>query len=420
MLINFIIHNYKSINEPLYIDFTNKEQRIKNEEKNLFKKVNGEQVSRINFFYGKNGSGKSKIIEAIKDLKDIALGFRAINPTYLYNERGMRPINKKRISSFFLTEQYNPNSFLSATFSIDNYIYRYSIVIDTRNEKIIEEKLESLTNDNIILFSTKDFEYDYLTKVEEERLRTYKQETRTTLSILKNEFNITNLEFASHINNVYQFFYELKFSFENVEQAKVLKQLYNDEELLLELSEQIKKFDIGIEGIEIKDLNAFIFNNEELRDHLFLEETINEDYEIRIIYKGKSLNFDTQSSGTKKIFSILFSIYNTKRGVYVIDDFEKDIHNEVAIDLVKFLANNKTNLQFIFTTHELEFLNLPEVHNKALHYFVEKNHQTLSTEVIYLSQFSDLRNDDRNSWELFYKKHRLGQYPDILYSRKSD
>ena len=138
---------------------------------------------------------------------------------------------------------------------------------------------------------------------------------------------------------------------------------------------------------------------------------------LDFIHYGHKLGYNEESSGTKKIANIIYSLIASDTKVWIIDDFEHDLHTEIAKELLLYLTKNITDLQFILVTHDLDMLDLEMVHHKALHYFVDRNSKDLSTSVVYLSQFADLRNDSRNSWSSFYRNYRLGQYPKLTINK---
>lgn len=420
----FAIENYKSIKDLLIVDFSNERYKINNEQMNLFIEYENKAISRINFFYGKNGSGKSSIVDALKVFRDITLFNNEISDI---SPRTRRAVGFEKVVPFKLVDKIKNDTFFSITFVINNMRYRYSISYDTTKNVINEEILEYFNKEFKIVFSKNKNEFKGLSAIEKERLETYKLDKMTIIGVINNEIQVSDKEYLAHFKNTLMFFNAMAFDFFDLNNNKSLKTLFDDKHKLTKITEQVKKYDLSIDDIkvsarevslaEFKKRYKILFadkKNKYLED--LVESTYQDsqiEYELNIIHKKKKLDYSEESTGTQRILNFLFSLYATSKKIWIIDDFEHDLHTEAAISIVDFLSKNLHKSQFIFITHELDFLNQPAVHNKALHYFVERDEEELSTQVIKLSQFSDLRNDERNNWEQFYRKFRLAQYPRI-------
>lgn len=419
MIETFVINNYKSIKDLLVIDFTNKKQIIKENQQNLFKDFAGNKISRLNFLYGKNGSGKTTIIEALKVFQELVLSSKDVN-----SKRGRRTLD---VVPFKIVEKVDDNTFFSLIFYSENEKYRFSIMYNSKTNTITDEILEHLTYDKQIIYAKEDQVFTFLSEIEKDRLATYKFTKQTILATLYEEFNLANKTLHKHIENVYLFFNSISFSFLNVNNKKSLAHLVDNKEYINMIIKQLRKFDLTIEDLVI-NAREVSFQEYKKRYSALLEEGLSEafydslieryedakvEYDLNVIHNKKPLDFKEESAGTQMIINILFSLYASNKKIWLIDDFEHDLHKEATMQIVKYLANNLLDLQFVFITHELEFLNIEEIHNKALHYFVIRDEKDLATTVVYLSQFADLRSDERNNWELFYRKFRLAQYPKI-------
>lgn len=427
MITKFSLKNFKSVQELITIDFTSKDYNgTNNFSANIVKEFNNEKIMRLNFFYGKNGAGKSTIVQGIKELKRVALSIPGI-------------VDDEKFGNFFpnivpfkLCNNIDNNTFLSLDFYSDHVKYKYSILFDTLKFEIIDEVLHKIENENLeILYSKHEKNYGDLTKVELERLLTYGLEKTSILSLLNEKIKLSSIPFTQHIKNVRTFFSNIAFDFIDMNYSQSLASLISNKEHLLEIEDNIKKFDLSIQNIEVSMrelsfedyISRFNFIRDKIRGgflNLLKENYENEkiEYKLDFIHNKKSLNYDEESDGTKAIANILFSLVAFKSKVWVIDDFENDLHTEAATELIKYISENIIDSQFIFITHELSFLNLSEVHHKASHYFVERDNTALRTTIKYLTQFKDLRSDDRNSWLEFYKKYRLGQYPNIIINQE--
>lgn len=424
MIKSFAVKNYKSIKELLQIDFTDKGQMISVENKNLFKNYNSSKISRLNFLYGKNGSGKSTIINAIQSMKDIVMTTRVsgseIDFMYSSNE-GVK------ITPFKITNEIGVETFFSMIFMYLDKEYRYTIKYNNEDSYIVDEVLENL-DEGITIYSKIKKIFMNISKIEKERLQTYNLNNNSLLTLLHNEIVIKDNETSKHISNAYNFFDEISFDFIRIDSKKSLKKLSENKESLKRISDQVKLFDLSIDSIEVKErmvsFNDYInrykvierdgrLPNGLMERLKYLYDKDSLEYDLSFIHKKHKLTFPEESSGTREIVNILFSLNASNKKVWIIDDFENDLHKEASIQLIKYLSQNYLDMQFIFVTHELSVLNIKEVRNKALHYLTERDNKNLSTSLVYLTQYTDLRSDDRNSWERFYRNYRLAQYPEI-------
>lgn len=425
MFQSFSVKNYKSIKDLLTIDFTSKNQIIKDEHKSLFAKLNGSTISRLNFFYGKNGSGKSTLKDALSSFVSLimARGDDEEESFLLNKSRYRGGVN---IIPFKLGESLDSNTFFSLTFHIDSDTYRYSIVYDNVKRIIKDEKLEYFDKNFYVIFDKEQNIFNTLSVIEKERLNTYKLDKTTILYVLQNEVELVDKRLKLQINSVYNYLRKVSFDFISIQSDSSLKLLKKQKSFLNQIICKLKEFDLSIDTIKLNTREVsfdeyrrrFSFlENEDFKDFAelvkFNYEREKTEYDFKIIHKNKGIEFSEESAGTQQIMNILFSLYASNKKIWIIDDFENFLHEEAATQLIIYLASNLLDMQFILMAHELSFLNLPEIHNKAVHYFVTKDENDLSTTIVNLTQFSDLRSDERNNWELFYRSFRLGQYPII-------
>ena len=111
MLVSFVIKNFKSIKDVIQVDFTSTGQHVPAKHKNLFIDTNGVTINRLNFFYGKNGAGKSNIIKALRIfLSIIRRDFFEFPELTQYQLRHFRLFD--HVTPFKLGEQVDPLTFL--------------------------------------------------------------------------------------------------------------------------------------------------------------------------------------------------------------------------------------------------------------------------------------------------------------------
>ncbi|CCV64252.1 putative abortive phage resistance protein [Alteracholeplasma palmae J233] len=424
MILSFAVKNYKSIKDLLILDFTTEKSEVQPKFEALVKKEQGQLVTRLNFLYGKNGSGKSSIVDALKAL--CKLGISDNNKT--------SESEKLIIKPFKFLEVLESKTFFTLLFVNNQKKYRYSVSYDVNKEIIDDEQLKYIEDDKeIIIFSKLEDQFLNLNQSELERLKTYKLEKNSILRTLSKEIEISNINIKAHIDNVFSFINKIYFNFTKLNSTQSIKQLINNPKKLNEIKSKIKKFDLTISDIKVeeKDINREEFNSKYSSFFDESDEQINKSlrkvidtfyelqkYNLEIMHDQNGLNYQEESKGTQRALDILFSVYNIDSGVFIIDDFENDLHSKSAQELVKYLAKEFITHQFLFVTHDLEMLDLKEVKFKPLHFFAERDTKDFSTTIERLTTFKDLRSDSRNSWKNFYENHRLTQFPNISINDK--
>lgn len=430
MIEKLAISNFRSIDKMVVIDFSMNNVKYNKEYSKLITKCKDEKISRVNFFYGKNGAGKSTIIHALKYLKSLALESN-YEPESSYF---MFKYNVPKITPFKLLNKIKEESFLSITYCINDNKYRYSVTYNNKESLISDERLEVYIYDSYeLVYSKINKIYNDFTEVELERLKTYKIDFVSILSIVNEKINVSSPSLKVYLNDSFLFFKNLSFSFDSFDDDESLNYLLNDKTYLNKIIKEVKKFDISIDDIKIdrreinyeeyfKRFEDIVVNSNNERDKQIIEYIKNryesEKYEFKLefIHNKKSLSFNDESDGTINILNILFSLIASQKSIWVIDDFENYLHTEAVLELIKYISKGFNSKQFLLVTHELDILDLNEVKFKPVHFFVEKDKLSLSTNIVNLSDFKDLRVDERNSWKKFYQNYRLGQYPEITIS----
>lgn len=429
MIESFAIANYKSIKDILVLDFK-VSGHLGPEFDCLVSRECDSNISKISFIYGKNGAGKSSIVEGLKDFKNLAIN----NDEGAIDTLDYVGKLKQKITPFKLGHKVDPISLFSLVFIVKDHQYRYTLTYDTSKNEIVEEQLEVNEKKAYDIIFSKKMEggFKRLSAIELERLRTYKLEKRSVLSLLYKDINVASPKVFPHIENTYQFLENISFGFDSITKDASLESLYKNPFLQEKITTLIKGFDLSIEDIKIEKREIsfdefkgrYSFLVENPKDQAFQAllrnqyENRNVEYSLNFKHLESYLGFAEESSGTKKIANILYSLHSHHQKVWIIDDFEQDLHTEAVSELLKYIGKGDFDMQFVFITHELGILDLEAFKNKNLHFFVEKNEETLSTNIIKMSQFKDLKSDHDHTWSKFYKELRLGQYPAIQINKE--
>lgn len=123
------------------------------------------------------------------------------------------------------------------------------------------------------------------------------------------------------------------------------------------------------------DIHAWFSQLERLLKQIFDDETVilefdEETYEFHILQQGKEpFDFNTLSSGYQAVLDIVLDImmrmqHQTQRsfdfnlsGIVLIDEIETHLHLELQKDILPFLTKFFPNIQFIVTSHSPFILN---------------------------------------------------------------
>jgi uncharacterized protein len=155
-------------------------------------------------------------------------------------------------------------------------------------------------------------------------------------------------------------------------------------ELKNRVSKIIKKFDVGIEDIEIKKIKR---------------ESSEEQYEVRILHKTDkgTVNWllEEESLGTKKLFLLatrLFWTFETGN-IMLADEFGASTHPHINREIIKMFQNekiNKKHAQLIFNSHDSSLLGKGILRRDQIWYTQKK--EDGSTDLYSLSDYG-VRND---------------------------
>lgn len=147
--------------------------------------------------------------------------------------------------------------------------------------------------------------------------------------------------------------------------------------------------------------------HEEHVDEVFFIHTDEEGNEVKIILHD-------ESDGTQKMFEFSSLIFSSLRngGLLIIDEFNKSLHPDLVRFLVKLFNSeqNSGNGQLIFTTHETSVLRRDLLRRDQI-WFCEKG-KDKSTNLFSLSKFTS-RDDGREDIEEYYLHGRYGAKPII-------
>lgn len=333
-------------------------------------------------FKGANASGKTNGIKVLAFIID-----------FLTNSFSYKPKTAIHFDSFFLSSK--PTE-LYLQFLLGDKEYLYEAVLTTEN--IISEKL-SLNAE--VLFQR---DFDTVTK-------------NTLYSGHKEIAFRSNASFVSTLNqyelpeieDLYQYLtgivlnvgYSGHNSFDYYDYHIVSKRYHELPEIFKSVKEIIKRYDTGVDNIEIKD------KTDESGTVFYYPVFIHENSDGQKL----PLLFEMESKGTQTLFRILLNYFITlnKGSLLVLDEMDEYLDPEILPHLLNFYVTEKNNpkhAQLICTLHTPDIM---DVSGKYRTYIFKK---IKNESICYrLDELKKLRNDRSIIKE--FKKHLIGGYPEI-------
>ena len=398
MLLDIEIKNLKSFKNQTIFSM---EAENKIEDRNSFEVEVGKEkfeLLKTAVLFGGNASGKSNFTSVL-----------SIFRYYLFN-KGIEKYNKEG----FRFGEEDKNSTIKVRNVVDDKIYEYILEINFNIKKIIKEKLYITALERKLVFER-----------ENNKIVKYDKEIFSEYEITIGFINETLTDSDSVISRIIEWrvpeeiekyiFYIDKIKINNYSDdlGKYIYENKNNKKLVIEF---LKKIGIIVNDIEVyREKNEFFLKNiRESKEFQILSEKEQEKllsqiayiYRIHFVYEDNQkqkykLEYYEQSSGTQKILSMFFPIYNllNNGGVMIIDELDITLHYSLIKEIIKMFNSveyNRKNAQLIFTTHNLLLLDFNLFREDQI-WFLENNDVSTGTELYSLS---DIEGYEKNKYLL--------------------
>ena len=344
MLIYFKVQNYKSILEPVMLDFRAMEDD--SSFPNSIIEEAGIRCNAINIIYGPNGSGKSSILDALKTMQRIITS-KNVNEVTVYQ-------NKKANNDFptifeLCLEEMGKIGKVQIIFTGGYYLLQ----------------IYSFNDGNWIELLPKDSQINKSIKTSHFKYQSHENEHRPSFAQMALSI-MYSIYFYDSIDNQLD-------PMDNTSLPNTLSQRVLQKPAVNSMS-----FVGKLSSIEAKK-SSFIYYLKYLMDDIETVEFICEDLDIkyginpnftyniytatpkRIVYKQYSIDIEEESAGTKRILKIAHLLTLGKysyTGTVVIDEIDAGLHDTLATKIIEiFNENRKEARQLIFTTHNTNLLN---------------------------------------------------------------
>jgi AAA15 family ATPase/GTPase len=400
MILEFKVKNFRSIRDEQIFSMIS-EKKINELKENTFKADDKTDVLKTSIIYGRNGSGKSNLLLAIKALIFLvseSSGFKvgqSIPPFEPFRLDKKSKISPIELSLDFITEK-GVRYIYSISFSkekiLDEKLYFYpksqpAKLFDRENGKITygeyftgkKKQIEDLLLDNQL----------YLSKAGQSNLK----------SLHEPYLFITEMIYPSTIHDT---------GYDNV-LINIFTNKIGDEEIpnfKENMNKLLKVADTGILSLDTKEVNL---SEKDLPDDMSdnQKKKIVEDFKYQIKTKHKLFDdgmesgeeeFDLhdESTGTIKLLAVGGLILEALEDgqTLIIDELDKSLHPKLTELIIKIFHNKKTNpknAQLIIATHDISLLD-NSVFRRDQVWIAEKEYEGNS--VFYsLSDIKGVRKD---------------------------
>ncbi|EER69055.1 AAA family ATPase [Gemella haemolysans] len=415
MLIDFELKNFLSFKDSTILSMETGGRLTKYSKESTFSKSKVSLLKNINIFGG-NGAGKSNLMTALNVLSKMIL-----EPTK--NIEQPLPYMPFRLDEDSINE---PTKF-TIRFIKQEKIYVYHIEYNF-TDIILEELYIGKTIDKEKLYfrRTKENKREILPQ----KLKKIRESVRKNKLLLFDGHDQNDSECV----NVYKWFHNnLIFeSFRRKEQFRILLNDLNKKNLFLNL---LNLSDFNIIDIEIIEKNKTLSDEFKSIVSMMAEEDVIQfskkfatTLEIYSIYKqynskgevvGKSkIPYEMESSGTKRFMAILLMMLQNHNNdkVIVMDEFDNSLHFSLTKALLQIINSPNNFNQFIFTTHNLNILDLDLRVDQI--YLTEKDFLGI-TELYSLFDFNGINGVARSDIKFIkrYLNGLFGALPNIDFEK---
>lgn len=417
MIRDFWVRNYLSIRDQQELSFVAKapaSELVVEISKGVF-------LYKLGILYGSNASGKSNMLLALNEIFHILVS--------------QKTDAKQKIEGYvpFALTKDEPTK-MHVSFYANDIRYDYDVIFD--GERIINEVLSYYPNGFKALFYKRSFVADNV-QAEIKFGRSLKLLPRTKDSIRENTLNNhsvlsvcrkaalkEDIEPFTKLHNYIMNNYHDVDGDTDSGLADILTNAFKDKRKYKFFTQMLTKADLNI--MEYRPIIENRVIPLEYRERI-LKENIPErmkevllrptDDTISFLNHSNNGNFEIpielQSKGTQKYICILDALYDmvTANHVYYLDELGEDLHYDLLFYYLSVFVFNSDKSQLIITSQETTLLLQDLINeNRGVVWFVDKNHDTASSEYSRGDSFGLHKN---LSLYNSYRIGRLGAKPEL-------
>lgn len=377
MIVYFKVGNYKSINEPITLNF-NASSISEHSESNLIENEKTVLLKSM-LLYGHNASGKSKILDAIDYFKWF------INNSATEKQSA----DEIDVEPFRLLESSSKKpSFFEMSFIIGKTTFRYGFEADDKKvhkEWLLETKIKKETP--VFLRINQEIDVDYKKFENSDNLEKRTRKNALFLSVAS-QWNVKKAEL---IDQWFDSIFNIH-GMDDRDYRDITIGLLNNEKYSNMIRKFIQKADLGISKIDIIDVP---FTFDEIKDSIpeNMRDRIRANFEKKkptaLISGHNKYNdnnevigiehfvFDkSESEGTMKYFNLIGLLITAilENRVVIIDEFDARLHSLLSKAIIKLFNSNKikTKAQLLVATHDTALIDRDLLRRDQI-YFIEKD-----------------------------------------------
>lgn len=352
--------------------------------------------------YGKNSAGKSNVLMIIN---------------LLYSTMYKKLEDLEGIGEYSCKFNDDPIINIAAKLTISNKDYFYSVSINTEELKYKKQELIKIekSGEPITIFNldSKGFSSDILSKTEKSAIKTFNIEMNGVFPYVE------DIKESENFNDII-----LLHKYSNFEKStnQSIKYLYENKEVVDSIVQELRKIDVDIDGLDFIDRRKMKMNllddieksgqNENENILKFISGL--PDFELETIHNEKKFGMNLESSGTRRYLDLLISYFvediSNTDVPRIIDELETHLHNDLYKKFIEFYKENSKR-QLVFTTHNQELLENKLLDKNNIIIVDKKNNKS---QITLLSEYKNLRSDDRHNWKKMYNKFMFGGKPNVI------
>ncbi len=415
MLLEFTIGNFLSFKEPVTLNLET--SSISDFQENSFSQGK-HSLLKSAAIYGANASGKSNLVHAISEMRNIVKTSAKMSSTDVFS-----------VTPFLLdTDTSTKPCFFEILFLLDDLRYRYGFEISpskVHTEWLYQAKAQAEKP----LFIRDGDAIEVSPKFPEGKSLAEKTRDNALFLAVCDQFNgaisAKIVQWFTNCNTI------SGLSHENY--RGVTFKMLNDEACRPAMLDFLEKLDLGFKEVQVAEED---FSPERLPENISLAMRLRLSSDLKgkkmLSFKAvhdlyspagemvgkKEFDLDTQeSSGTNKVFDLLGPFFDTLLSgrVLVVDELDAKLHpllTKALVSLFNSTETNPLNAQLIFATHDTNLLTYGNFRRDQI-YFVEKDRQgasNLYSLVEYKEEGGTTVRKDR-SFEKDYVQGRYGAIP---------
>ncbi len=417
MIRDFWVKNYLSIRDKQELSFIAKgpaSELVVEISKGVF-------LYKLGILYGSNASGKSNMLIALNEIFRIL-----VSPKSDANNKikGFLP---------FALSKEKPTE-MHVSFYANSIRYDYDVTFNGNH--ILNEVLNYYPNGSKALFYERSFVGDNL-QADIKFGTSLKLLTKTQDSIRENTLNNHSVlavcrkaalkEDIEPFTTLYSYIMNNYHDVDgDIEKGivDVLTDAYNDSRKRKFFTQMLQKADLNI--MEYRPIIEDRVIPQEYRERISKENIPDRMKEVLLKPTNDSISFlnhsdkgdfeipmELQSKGTQKYVRILDALYDmiTSNHIYYLDELGEDLHYDLLFYYLNVFIFNSDKSQLIITSQETTLLSQDLINeNRGVVWFVEKNHNTASSEYSRGDSFGLHKN---LSLYNSYRIGRLGAKPEL-------